>query len=306
MPIHLPPIDRRRFLAGTLAAGTGLLLPRQLPAQEEPPIDPNLWVLLADIHIGHPHDKKRRGVRPAEKLEQAVREILALSPRPAGVIVAGDCAFLHGESGDYVMIGKLIGPLRRAGVPIHFALGNHDNRERFLAAFPEAKKQAAIDPGKFGKYVSVLETPHANWFLLDSLEKTDFTPGLMGEAQLAWLAKALDARPDKPALVLAHHNPNIKGKFPAGLKDTEALLKVLMPRKQAKAYFYGHTHCWNIGRRTDLHLVNIPATAWLFNKSQPRGFITVQLRSDVATFELHALDRKHAKHGEKIDLKWRT
>ena len=71
-----------------------------------------------------------------------------------------------------------------------------------------------------GKYISVLETPHANWFLLDSLEKPSakhdsagkdkadlfnvrfqginsgrWCPGSLGKAQLAWLGKALDARP---------------------------------------------------------------------------------------------------------------
>ncbi len=56
MPIHTPPINRRRFLAGTLAAGSGLLLPRRLLA-EETATDPNLWVLMADIHI--PADREK-------------------------------------------------------------------------------------------------------------------------------------------------------------------------------------------------------------------------------------------------------
>ena len=104
------------------------------------------------------------------------------------------------------------------------------------------------------------------------------TPGVLGEAQLAWLAKVLDAQPDKPALVLAHHNPDPAAKT-TGLTDTAALMDVLLPRKQVKAYFFGHTHCWSLGRQKDLHLVNVPAVAWLFDKTQPRGFITVQLRS---------------------------
>ena len=303
MPIHLPPINRRRFLAGTLAAGAGLLLPRRLAAQQ--PLDPDAFLLLADPHICEDRGKEHDGVKPAPSFEQAGREMLALTTRPAGAIIAGDCAFNHGMPGDYATLGKLIEPLREAGLPMHFALGNHDHRENFLAAFPEAKSDSIGDSSVPGKFVSVLETRHANWFLLDSLDKTNVTPGALGEAQLAWLAKAIDARPDKPALLLAHHNPDPTAK-PSGLTGTQAFFDVLAPRRQVKAYFFGHTHCWNLGRFKDLHLVNVPALAWLFDKKQPRGFVTAQLRPDGATLVLHALDHEHAKHGQTIDLKWRA
>jgi 3',5'-cyclic-AMP phosphodiesterase len=303
MPIHLPPITRRRFLAGTLAAGTGLLLPRRLTAGQ--PADPDSFVLAADFHICEERDREQSGVKPVFALEEAGREMLALNPRPAGVVVAGDCAFNHGAPGDYAMLGTLVNPLREAGLPLHFALGNHDHREHFLAAFPDAKSAPADRPGVPAKHVSVLETPHANWFLLDSLNGTNVTPGVLGEVQLAWLAKALDARPDKPALVLAHHNPDQTAKG-MGLTDTEALFEVLKPRQQVKAYIFGHTHGWRVDRRGDLHLINVPAVAWVFDKAQPRGFVAARLRPDGATLVLHALDRKHARHGEQIDLKWRA
>ena len=109
--------------------------------------------------------------------------------------------------------------------------------------------------------------------------------GLLGAAQLAWLANAFDARPDKPALVLAHHNP---GRFwdIHGLADTEALLRVLLPRKQVKTYFFGHLHRWHLDQQEGTHLVNLPTTAWLFEPAQPRGFVTAQLRPDGAAIVL--------------------
>ena len=69
--------------------------------------------------------------------------------------------------------------------------------------------------------------------MLDSLEATLSTPGLLGQEQLDWLAAALDANPGKPALVLLHHNPATSGHV-GGLKDTEALFEVIRPRKQVK------------------------------------------------------------------------
>ena len=304
MPIHLPPLSRRRFLAGALAAGTGALLPRCGQARE-PAADPNHFVLLADTHVAGRRDLWNRGVQPAKNLELAAAEIRALESTPAGAIIAGDCAFMHGEAEDYATFGELLDPLRRAGLPVHLALGNHDQRDRLLAAFPEVKSQAAVAPQTFHKYVSVMESPQANWFLLDSLDKTNTSKGLLGERQLAWLAKALDARPDRPALVLAHHDPepllNIHG-----LTDTAALFRVLEPRKQVKAYFYGHTHRWSLDVQKGIHLVNLPAVAWLFELSQPRGFVTARLRPQGATLVLHALDHRHPKHGEKIELKYRA
>ena len=303
MPIHLPPLSRRRFLAGSLAAGAGVLASRFGWAAEAT-ADPNSFILLADTHVGSRMDQEHDGVKPAKTLERAVVEIGELKPRPATAIVAGDCAFLHGEAADYTLFGDLLKPLRQAGMPLHFALGNHDHRDRFLAAFPDAKAHG-VQPPVQSKFVSMVETPHANWFLLDSLDKTGTAKGLLGDVQLHWLAKALDARTDKPALVLAHHNPDRLVNI-HGLTDTARLFEVLVPRRHVKAYFYGHTHRWQVGRESKVHLVNIPATAWLFEPGEPRGLLTAQLRPDGATVMLHCLDHHHAKHGDKVDLKWRT
>ena len=135
MPVYLPPMNRRRFLAGTIAAGAGLLLPRRILARE-PKADPNGMVLLADTHVCENRDEKRHGIKPVEHTEQAVKEILALEKRPSMAIIAGDLAYLKGKPGDYSMFGELVKPLRKAGMPLHFALGNHDVRQNFLDAFP--------------------------------------------------------------------------------------------------------------------------------------------------------------------------
>lgn len=58
----------------------------------------------------------------------------------------------------------------------------------------------SVDPDSLGKFVAVLETPRANWFLLDSNNPPDGTAGRLGKAQLDWVAKELDARPDRPAI----------------------------------------------------------------------------------------------------------
>jgi 3',5'-cyclic-AMP phosphodiesterase len=89
------------------------------------------------------------------------------------------------------------------------------------------------------------------------------------------------------------------------LTDTGAFLKVILPRKQVKAYFYGHTHFWGLTALSGVHLVNLPVMAWPFDPSQPRGYVTLRLRPDGTTLVLHALDHNDARNGQKIELAWR-
>ena len=299
MPIHLPPISRRQFLAGSLAAGAGLLLPGGACAAAA--ADPNRWALLADTYIWERREGVYRDVKPAENLAQARREILALNPPPAATIVAGDTAFLQGHPADYAVLLDLLNPIRTAGVPVHLALGNHNDRDNFRKAIATSEPKTAPSPVA-DKHVAVLETPRANWFLLDSLDKTGVSEGLLGKAQLDWLAKALDARRSKPAIVLAHHYLFL----PGGLDDTDALLEVLVPRRQVKAYIFGHSHAWRHTTWEGIHLLNLPAVAWVFEKSQPHGWVNLTLSAAGAAAVLHAFDKKHPKNGERLEMKWRS
>jgi hypothetical protein len=70
MPIQLPPISRRRFLAGSLAAGAGLVLPHRLAAAQRE-VDPNRFVLLADTHVREHTDREHSGVNPAVQFARA-------------------------------------------------------------------------------------------------------------------------------------------------------------------------------------------------------------------------------------------
>ena len=207
MPIHLPPISRRQFLARSIAAGAGLLLSRDLFAATKK-TDPDFWALLSDTHLAADQKQLGNGINMAEHFKQVSLDLLSLSKRPSGVFITGDCAFNRGEMGDYATLTQMLEPMRKEGMPIHLALGNHDHRERFWQALQEenAAKRPLAD-----RQVALLETRHANWFILDSLETTLSTPGLLGREQLDWLAATLDANTKKPALVLVHHNPGLTG-----------------------------------------------------------------------------------------------
>jgi 3',5'-cyclic AMP phosphodiesterase CpdA len=301
MPIYLPPLSRRRFLARSLAAGVGLALNSRAFAANKP-TDPDFWALFSDIHLAANRAQLGRGVNMADHFRNASEELLALPKRPAGLFVVGDCAFNSGEKGDYATVAEMLEPIRAAQVPVHLALGNHDHRERFWEAFEEEK--AAKRPVA-ERQTAMLPTPRANFFVLDSLDKTLATPGRLGEEQLKWLAEALDANARKPAIVFIHHNPGLHGNM--GLIDTLGLWDVIRPRKQVKAYIYGHTHTWKVERDSSgIHLINLPPVAYVFEKGYPSGWVHTTLQRQGMRLELRCTDPTHQAHGQIVNLKWRA
>ena len=307
MPITLPPITRRQFIKRSLAyGGTAMIAPRVLAAADrgDAGLDQNRVALLADTHIsadpsqrypgtkwpGSPvKEEEHEWVNMADCLSKAAKSIIALNPRPAHLIVNGDCALSNGREGEYKEFLRLVEPIRAAGITVHVTIGNHDNRDNLWKLLPFLKQE------QMGIHAGVIELPHANFMLLDSGKK-----GILGEDQLDWLANQLDQRADKPALIFAHFNPYPnRGVRPIrGMRDGPALLKILAERKHAKAYFYGHTHEWQHDQVDHLHLINQPAVSYYFGKGHAHGWVDMKLTETSAELQLHCIDHEHKQHGE--------
>jgi Icc protein len=306
MPITLPPISRRRFLKDSLIASAGLLFaPRSGWSVPELGNDPNHLVLLSDIHISA-DPKALRGQTPInmwDQLKQASDNIIALQSKPAMVLVNGDCALQNGGADDYVTVVEALKPMRQAGLPIHLGLGNHDSREHLQAAVEndpqcvaELKDHRAMR----------LELPAADWYMLDTLNKTATTPGMLGEAQIQWLKLSLDARQANPAIVMLHHQPDERPpEKVSGLIDTKPFLEVVEPRKQVKVVMFGHTHTWKHWDRNGLHMVNLPTTAYVFDPTEPAGWVDAHLSESALKLQLHAITPNHPSDGQVVELKWR-
>ena len=308
MPIILPPITRRQFIKRSLAfGGTAIMAPHALAAADRKGagLDQNRVALLADTHISvdpsrvYPGTKwpgtpvkegEHESVNMAACLAEAAKSVLALNPRPAHLIVNGDCALSNGKESEYKEFLRLVEPLRAAGITVHVTIGNHDNRENLWKSLPFLKEE------QMGVQAGVVELPHANLVLLDSGKR-----GVLGEEQLDWLAKELDQRADKPALIFGHYNPYPnRGVRPIkGMSDGPSLLKVLAERKHARGYFYGHTHEWQYDQRDHLHLINQPAVSYYFGKGHAHGWVDMKLTETTAELELQCIDPKHKQHREQ-------
>jgi Icc protein len=310
MPIILPPITRRQFVKGALAlGGTAMMTPCALAADSERvELAPNRVALLADTHISanpnlvYPGTKwpgspvkegEHEEVNMADCLTQAVKGVIALNPRPAHLIVNGDCALSNGKEAEYKEFLRLVEPIRATGITVHVTIGNHDNRTHLWKLLPFLKKE------QMGIQAGVIELPYANLVLLDSGRK-----GILGDKQLNWLASQLDEQADKPALIFGHFNPYPnRGVRPIrGMRDGPSLLKLLAERKHARAYFYGHTHEWRYDQRDHLHLINQPAVSYYFGKGHAHGWVDMKLSEASADLELHCINRKHKQHGDRRQI----
>jgi 3',5'-cyclic-AMP phosphodiesterase len=300
MPVTLLP-SRRAFLA---SASAGVLVFRPALARGAE-ADPHRVALLSDSHIGEKAEATDRDCNMADRLKTVAAEVAKLAPKPACAVVNGDLAHKTGTATEYTLFASLIEPVREAGIPLHLGLGNHDNFTRFAEGLEKLRpKEKPVE----GKQVTVVELERANLFVLDSYDPKNTVGGILGESQLKWLAKALDDRKTKPAVVCAHHPLQFdapKSGKANGIGDTTDFWPVLKDRPQVKAFVFGHTHTWKLAVRDGIHLINLPAIGYPFAKAEVTGWVDASFTEKGVKLEVRALDPKHAKHGDKAELTWR-
>ena len=301
MPVTLLP-TRRAFFASTAGAGVLVFRPSFALAADA---DPHRVALLSDPHIGEKADEVDRDFNMHDRLKLVASEVAKLSLRPACAVVNGDLAHKTGTATEYKLFAELIEPVREAGIPLHLGLGNHDNFTRFAEGLEKLRPK---DKPVEGKQVTVVELDRVNLFVLDSFDPKNTVGGILGESQLKWLAKALDDRKTKPAVVLAHHPLQFdapKGGKASGIADTTDFWPILKDRPQVKAYVFGHTHTWKLAEKDGVHLINLPAIGYPFGKAEVSGWVDATFTETGVKLEVRALDPKHAKHGDKAELTWR-
>ncbi|WP_437188119.1 metallophosphoesterase family protein [Planctomicrobium sp. SH668] len=301
MPIHFQPMSRRSFLASTAAALASLTVLRVAPAAVKN--ESITFALLSDTHVPSNPTITGRNVNMTDNIKSVVSQILQMKEKPAGVLINGDCAYLQGLDDDYKNLASCVQPLLDAELPLHLLMGNHDNRERLYTHLAHQKPE---HPPVDSRHISVLETPFANLFLLDTLTQTNVVTGQIGSEQMEWLAKALDERSDRPAIVFAHHTPQFQapeaGKPWGGIEDTEAFINLLESKKNVKAFVFGHSHVWSHTSKGDLQLINLPAVAYTFSDEVPNGWTIGNITSKGMTFQLVAHSTEHPKQGETFKV----
>ena len=235
-------MDRRSFLSSLAVLGLqGCLLNSSAAARRAAAggskrqrgavrFDDNLVCLISDLHTNP-------GSYQPGRLERTVADILALNPLPHNVIALGDLAYLTGKPEEYALLKEIIAPLEAAGIQVTLAMGNHDKRANFAEAFPTYASASQMKE----RFVFVVETPRADFIVLDSLQESTsqykwITPGAIDDAQREWLKDKLATYTTKPVFVMSHHPLN-----EVGIKD------LLQECPSCCGYIHGHDHVWRPG-----------------------------------------------------------
>jgi hypothetical protein len=306
-------ISRRKFLASSSALTSGLILgaPGMLTGKysQNDEVDPDYFILLSDTHIDENPHRLRNETNIFSNLEIAVRRILNENEfgKPAGVIILGDIANTFGLVSEYGLAWSMLRHLSKAGIPVHFAMGDQDNRGNFYTVFPD---QIPEVPLIRNHHVEIIEAPNTYHFILDSLARSSeyIAGGELGHIQRNWLDSVLGNYNDKPVMLHCHHYPwpdtQTDGTV-QGLKDYQEYLEIAHSHRHVKACIFGHSLRFETSLDKDLHFLNVPTTAG-HEGSQPVGYIHAFFYPDKMRFQIECIDTSESWHGDSGTLEYRS
>jgi 3',5'-cyclic AMP phosphodiesterase CpdA len=213
--------------------------------------EPFLFVQLSDAHV------RDDDAQPERMFADAVRDVAALAPAPAAVLVSGDLTE-HGSPHEYERVRELLSDL---AVPVHVLSGNHDNRESLRASFPLPGGDGAGEDYRYSTRCGPLR--------LVAVDTTDpgHVEGRLGAERLAWLDARLAEEPEAPTVVAMHHPPLLLG-IPAwdaiGLPDADraALGEIIAGHSQVRRVLAGHVHRAALGSVGGCPVFTCPST-WI-------------------------------------------
>ena len=223
----------------------------------------------------------------AVALHQALARVLALDPQPDCVVITGDLAD-HGAAEEYGALRDLVDGFP---LPLHLAIGNHDDRDVFLRAFAGSRFLAG---GETTHHLA--RYPDLDLVILDTNDAV--TPagllgaGRLGPDQLTWLADHLDHSRGRAMLLCLHHPPvrvGIPRLDQIGLVDADQLARVLDRYPPAVRVLAGHVHRPITAAFAGSTVSVAPSThrqvELTLREDQPTGYV-----AEPTGFLLHLLD----------------
>lgn len=207
---------------------------------------------ITDIHLGfeqgNPNELNRL------RLDETLRTLAALSPRPDLLLVSGDLADAGDDDISYAQLKEAIA---RLPFPVFPALGNHDGREAFRRHFP----LVPFADG-FGQYA--IEDYAVRILVLDTLDEGRHG-GQFCEVRAEWLRRRLAEQRERPTLIVLHHPP-IESGLSWMTEDPEAewvrrLEAIVSGAGNVVALVAGHLHRPVVSRFAGTALIVCPSTA---------------------------------------------
>ncbi len=191
-------------------------------------------IQVSDLHFVPP-GTRLFGLDPRARLAAAIADINEHHGDAELCLFTGDLAD-HGAPAAYEALRETLAALQ---LPYRLILGNHDDRDNFLRAFPEAPRD------EHGFIQSVVRTPAGDLVLLDTHEPGQVSGSFCAQRQ-AWLEARL-AEAGRPVILFMHHPPldiGIPSLDRIGLVDKRGFAEAVEGAGAApiRHIFFGHVH----------------------------------------------------------------
>jgi 3',5'-cyclic AMP phosphodiesterase CpdA len=228
-----------------------------------------LLAQISDLHISEPGTLIDDLYRTADHLERAVRQLVALDPRPDAVLATGDLVE-GGRDREYARLVELLAPLP---MPVYAIPGNHDDREGLRRAFGP---RGYLPGGGFLCYA--VDLGPLRLVALDTNVPGSAAGRLCAE-RLAWLDARLAEAPDRPTIVFQHHPPFATGMSrmdEMGLDGGDGEAEVVARHPQVERVLCGHLHRPIVRRFGGTVASVCPSTAHQVDLDlRPRGHLAI-------------------------------
>ena len=187
---------------------------------------------ITDLHIGF--DGKEEKCKNTKRFKKVLAELNTQTQQPDLMLITGDLV----ESGEDWAYEKLKKTLDKIKIPYYLALGNHDNREKFIGTFSDTNFSNG-----FLQYT--IEDWPLRIIVLDTLEVGKHGGGFC-DARAEWLHRTLSEQADRPTLIALHHPPIRTGIAWMTIKEddiwVERLKETLNPFNNIVHIISGHIH----------------------------------------------------------------
>jgi 3',5'-cyclic AMP phosphodiesterase CpdA len=200
-------------------------------------------IQVSDLHFAPP-GTRLFGLDPRARLEAAIADINQHHGDAELCLFTGDLAD-RGAPAAYQALRETLAALQ---VPYRLALGNHDDRDNFQRAFPEAPRD------EHGFVQTVVSTGAGDVMVLDTLEPGQASGGFCARRQ-AWLGARLAEATGRPVILFMHHPPldiGIPSLDRIGLVDKRGFAEVVAGAEVeagtgagasgVRHIFFGHVH----------------------------------------------------------------
>lgn len=220
-----------------------------------------LW--FTDLHLVPTEATKPAGLDPIASFSACLNHALEHHPDAQRIIITGDLIQL-GHPAAYTTLKEI---LADCPIPVRFLMGNHDDRQEFLRAFPDS-----FEADGFVQGAEALED--FRLIYLDTLSNKGSHTGELCDERHAWLRRTLAVDNDRPVLVFMHHPPHavgLPGLDRLKLENSAAFAESLVGGNVGMI-LCGHLHRETSSQWSGFHTVSIKSThvAFALDTSSPQ------------------------------------